>query len=266
MPPLHELQSRMMTALLEGTPEAAAHLVAAPAGGTAPAGRAAATARAALQLGVYANTLRSNFEAALRSTYPAILRLVGEEYFRQVARGFQRRRPSLSGDLNQAGEHFPAYLAGLHAADDFRYLGDVARLEWLIQEALLAAEHAPLDLQKMAGVAPSAYDGLRFELHPSLRLFASPYPALRIWKANVGEAEPGIIDLGDGPVCLMVMRHRARLQFENLSAGEYRLLAELQRGMPFAAAIDAAAACDERFEATLALQRFVAAEALVDCL
>ncbi len=99
----------------------------------------------------------------------------------------------------------------LHAGDEFDYLADVARLEWLIQEALLAADHAPLDLAKLAALDPGAYDELRFELHPTLRLFSSPYPALRIWEANAHAAEPEPIDLGSGAVRMAVMRSRLQL-------------------------------------------------------
>lgn len=253
MPSLHELQMDFMDALLD----------------TSDAGRAAALiagprARAEDRFGVYANTVRRNFADALMSTFPAVHRLVGEDYFRQAAQGLQRRHPSRSGDLTHVGEEFPDYLALLHREDGYAYLADVARLEWSIQESLLAAEHAPLDLAALAHVVPEAYGDLCFEAHPSLRLFESPYPALAIWEANVGaDTEPPPIDLKSGGERLAILRHRLELRFHRLSLGEQSFLGAIVHGERFSAAVERGAADDADFDATAALQRFVSCEAIV---
>jgi hypothetical protein len=222
-------------------------------------------ATAPARLGVYRNNVRANFIDSLHSSFPAIWRLVGEAYFRQIAGEFHRLHPSRSGDLLHVGHAFPGYLAERHHADEYRYLGDIARLEWLCQESLLAAEHSPLDLERLRRVTPSAYDDLRFQLHPAVRLFESPYPALRIWQANVAsDAEPEVIDLASGPDCVAVMRQRLQLKFHPLSRGEQAFLNALQAGTACGAAIEQAGACDDEFDASAALQRFVAAEIIVD--
>jgi hypothetical protein len=162
------------------------------------------------------------------------------------------------------GQEFPNFLAQLHSEDAFIYLADVARLEWCIQEALLAAQHAPLNLASLARVPPAAYDGLHFELHPTLRLFESRYPALAIWEVNVGSAaEPPTIDLRSGGDRIAIARHRLQLQFHRLSAGEHSFLQAFARGECFSAAVDCGVEGDAAFDASAALQRFVAAEAVV---
>ncbi len=250
MPSLPELQRRVMDALLGASSDAAAALVAGPAD-AAPA-----------RLNVYRNTVSSNFTESLRSSFPAIRRLVGEDYFRQTARQFQQRHPSRSGDLQHVGEFFPDFLAELHAADDYRYLADVARLEWRVQGALLAADRPPLDLARLAAVEPAAYDALRFELHPSLRLFESSYPAQRIWDANVNsDTEPETIEWTAGGERLALMRSRLQLRFYPLTRGEMSFLRALQRGEGFAAAVHEEG---DGFDAAATLARFVAAEAIVD--
>jgi hypothetical protein len=252
MPSLRELQVHVMDALLGAALPSSLELIAGP------------VARAERQFGVYANTVQGNFRDALQSTYPAVRRLVGEDYFRQTAREFQRHHPSRSGDLSHCGQGFPSFLAQLHPDDGFSYLADVARLEWLIQESLLAPEHAPLDLASLARVPPAAYDDLRFELHPTLRLFESRYPTLAIWQVNVGsDAEPPTIDLRRGADLIAIVRHRLQLQFHRLSAGEHCFLRAFARGESFRAAVACGGEADAAFDATAALQRFVAAEAVV---
>jgi len=252
VPSLRELQVHVMDALLgAGLPRATALIAGSPT-------------EAERRFGVYANTVQGNFRDALHSTYPAVRRLVGDDYFRQTAREFQRRHPSRSGDLVHCGQGFSDYLAQLHPDDGFTYLADVARLEWLIQESLLAAEHASLDLESLARVPPAAYDGLRFELHPALRLFESRYPALAIWEVNVGsDAEPPTLDLRSGADLIAIMRQRLQLQFHRLSAGEHCFLRAFEQGECFSAAVDCGGEADAAFAASAALQRFVAAGAVV---
>jgi hypothetical protein len=268
MPSLHELQLGMMQAVLDGEPDRAARWI---------ASRGISPTQA---LNVYANTARSNFTESLISSYPAVRRLVGEDYFLQAARVFHRGQPSTSGDLQPAGTRFAQYLSQLHGNDEYRYLAEVARLEWLIQETLLAADHAPLDLDKLGLIAPAAYDQLRFDLHPSARLFASQFPCVAIWQANVGsDAEPEPIDLGSGPDRVLLVRSGGELKFHRVNQGEQAFLQSLRAGDAFAEAVqsgqrwDAAVghaangdAADDgtRFDAAAALQRFVAAGVIVD--
>ncbi len=257
MPSLRSLQTQVMNALMSGELSQAAALIA--MGGVAP------TASPAQRLAVYRSNVGANFLDSLHSSYPAIWRLVGEDYFRQAARDYHRENPSRSGDLLHVGRGFPAYLAKLHQADQYRYLADVARLEWLCEESLLAAEHAALDLERLRGVAPSAYESLRFEVHPALRLFESPFPALRIWEANMAsDAEPEPIDLDAGADCLAITRVELKLTFHRLSSGEFSFLDSLRGGDDFSEAIGHAGACDDEFDAGAALRRFVGAQAIID--
>jgi hypothetical protein len=268
MTSLHELQSRLLDALLSASAEAqecataecaTANCAAAVALIDAPAPAAAA------RLAVYRNTVWSNVVGALRSTYPAVWRLVGEDYFLKVAREFIVRHPSTCGDLTPVGALFPAYLAQLHDHGEYGYLAEVARFEWLIQEALLCLEHPPFDLTRLAGVAPAAYDGLRFVLHPALHLFESRYPVRRIWESNVGSAaEPQSIDLAVGGERLALLQQRLQLHFHALTTGEWCWLEALQGGETFAASVEAALASDGAFDAVAALRRFVSIGAIVD--
>ncbi len=249
MPSLRELQTCFLNGLSSPS-SAAAALVALP--------EAAALAR----LRIYQTNLRSNFTAALKSAYPVVERLVGADYFNHAAGEFQQRTPSRCGDLLPSGAAFPQFLAELHHAGAYAYLADMARLEWQIQHALLAGDHAPFDLAKLAAVEPARYDDLRFDTHPSLGLFESRYPALRIWQANADPTrEPELIDLDDGADRLAILQHGLQLTFHRLSAGEWRFLGALEDGATLADAIAAGAP----FDAAAALQRCVAAGALVGC-
>jgi hypothetical protein len=253
MPSLRDLQVDVLKAVLSAEDGRAARLVVARG---IPAMR---------RLGIYANNARVNFHESLQASFPAVLRLVGEEYFHQCAREYQKRYPSTCGDLQYTGTRLPDYLAELHVNDEFRYLGDVARLEWLRQETLISADHRPLDFEKLAAIAPSEYAELRFRLHPSARLFDSEYPCWNIWQANVAsDGEPEIIDLATGPDRLLLIRRTLQIEAHRLSHGERSFLIAVREGEGFERAVEDGVNCDSEFSAAAALQRFVLAGAIVD--
>jgi hypothetical protein len=155
-------------------------------------------------------------------------------------------------------------MGGLHRRGEYRYLEDIARLEWLYQEALTAADHEPLDLSRLAGVPADRCIELCFSLHPAARLFTSDIPALQIWEANVGDAEPTVVDLTSGGDRVLLARTRGRLEFHRLGPGEHRFLEALRSCADFRSALDGALEIDPSFDGAAALQRFVLIHAIVD--
>lgn len=255
MPTLLELQRTFLRGVLGAAGEAAA------------AGELldAAQGDPARRVGVYANNAAANFLDSLRLSFPAVQRLTGDAYFDQAVARFREDHPSRSGDLQGAGAAFADYLAARHGADAYRYLGDVARLEWLYQESLLAADHAPFDLARLGRVPAAHYDALVFTLHPAARLFESAYPAYTIWDANTGsDAEPPLIDLDAGGERLLIARSGGRSRFHLLDGGEHGFLAALATGAVFADAIAAGADGKPEFDPAKTLQKFVLAGAIVD--
>lgn len=249
---LPELQERFLRALLGGSSNAALPLIGARTGCRNE------------RLAIYANNAATNFEQSLRLCFPAVLRLVGAPYFSQCVSTYRRRHPSRSGDLQHAGASFAPFLDELHGRGEYRYLGDVARLEWLYQEALTAADHEPLDLDRLARVPADRCGELRFSLHPAARLFTSDVPALQIWEANVGESEPTTVDLRAGDDRLLLARTCGRLEFHRLEPGEHVFLAALRSHADFRSALDRALGCDPTFDGGAALRRFVLIHAIVD--
>jgi hypothetical protein len=258
VPSLRELQTDFLAAILGGDAAAAA-------GARIERELVAGESGSARGLAVYANNAEHHFLDSLRKSFPVVHRLVGEVYFAQCAREFRRDHPSRSGDLHHLGAGFPAYWQRRHGDDRYRYLADVARLEWLYEEAATAADHAPFDFAKLARVPPAAYDTLRFRLHPSLRLFESEFPALAIWEANRRtEQEPELIDLGSGGEHLLLVRKAEGIAMRRLAVGECVFLQQIAQARGFTDCIAAAEEADAEFAATVALEKFVREQVIVD--
>lgn len=251
MPPLRELQQHLVAHLFE---EGAADIT--PwvcADGLAPVSR----------LGIYRNNLHEGFIGTLALEFPVVQRLVGEDYFRQLARTFLKCHPSRSGDLHQVGAPFASFLRAQFADSAYRYLADVAALEWACQECLVAEESEALDPSTLREAPLEHYGNLRFSLRSACRLLDSPFPILRIWEANRPEsAASELISLDSARDLLLVCRTTGRLRLHRLEPGHYRLLASFAAGLSLDEALAASLACEPRFDLGLALRRSIEHRAL----
>ena len=142
MLPLRELQLRFAAALFDGAVEPIApHVLAGALGADA-------------RLRIYRNNLREGFRKTLALEFPVIERLVGAQYFAQLALELLTEHPSRAGNLHHVGAPLAAFLRRRFAGTEHAYLPDVAELEWACQEALVAADSEPLDPQSLRRIDP----------------------------------------------------------------------------------------------------------------
>src|ERR1700704_1590626 len=80
------------------------------------------------RLDIYRNNLHEGFTKALAIGFPVIERLVGVDYFRQLALDFLRAHPSRAGNLHHIGAPFPRFLRERFADTEYTYFADVAAL------------------------------------------------------------------------------------------------------------------------------------------
>jgi len=153
---------------------------------------------------------------------------------------------------------FGSFLSAQFADSAYRYLPDVARLEWACQDCLVAEETEALDPAALREVPLEHYGSLRFSLRSACRLLDSPFPILKIWEANQPEsAASELISLDSEPDFLLVCRTTGRLRLHRLEPGHYRLLASFAAGLGLDEALAASLACDPRFDLGAALRRSI---------
>jgi hypothetical protein len=253
MPSLRELQRGFAAAALFGDTAALSNL-----------GIEAGGLDAATRIAVYRNNVFGNYRHALAATYPVVRQLVGSALFDTAIAAFVRAYPSLHGDVNRYGGDMARFLATYPPARAQAYLPDVARLEWALDQANIAAEAPALDLPALAAVPVAALGGLRFALHPSVQILKSRHPILRLWQVN----QPGYS--GDDDVSpdedgdlLLVRRAPDGVVIERLAPGEHAFLAALVRGRRLDDAEERSVAAEAAFDLAEVLKRQVAAQTIV---
>ncbi|MGH8727129.1 MAG: HvfC/BufC family peptide modification chaperone [Burkholderiales bacterium] len=213
---------------------------------------------------IYRNNVFSNYREALRAIYPVMDRLVGRQFFDRVADHYIDLFPSTSGDLNEYGQDFPEIIAGFPGAAPLVYLRDVARLEWMIHESFHAADYPEIALDFVTNMSPERFEALSFALHPACRLIASPYPILRIWRANQEGAPKETIDLNEGGCNVLIARPQYEVELRPLATGEFVMLKAFAAGKSFGEAFSRTIEADLKFDVVRFMQTHVAARTLVD--
>lgn len=179
---------------------------------------------------VYRNNVVVSLIEALEAAYPATVRLVGEEFFRAMARAYAIVHPPTSPIMLGYGDGFSDFIAAFEPAQELPYLADVARIERAWLEAYHAPDVASLSADALVPVAQDAAGGLIFQMHPSLRVVRSRYPALTIWRMNVTDGEPAAIDLESGGEDVLIVRPEAEVEVRSLPAGGVEFVHALMAG------------------------------------
>jgi hypothetical protein len=219
---------------------------------------------AGVRLDFYRNNLHEGFIKTLATGFPAIKRLVGKDYFRQLAGELLRTHPSRSGNLHHVGEPFAPFLREKFDGTQYEYLSDVAALEWAHQKALIAADATPLTADAFRDVDSAQYEQLTFELHPSCSFVKSRYPIVRIWRANQPEtASDEVIDLNSGGNNVLVLRTPECVELHRLPLPQFMLFESLGSGERLGVALDRAQSVEADFDLGAALRHLLELNILI---
>ncbi|PKO86675.1 MAG: DUF2063 domain-containing protein [Betaproteobacteria bacterium HGW-Betaproteobacteria-12] len=192
---------------------------------------------------VYRNNVVVSLIDALADTYAVTQELVGETFFRAMARLYVFAHPPQSRMLAFYGADFPDFVEGFPPAAGLPYLADVARLEYRRVTAYHAAD--------LAGVGPDAVAAalgdeahlpqLRVSLHPSLSVLASPFAVVSLWAAHQGLLALAEV-LPDSPETALILRHELAVEVIRIPPAASVFINALHAGAPLG---DAAAAAME---------------------
>jgi uncharacterized protein (UPF0276 family) len=214
------------------------------------------------RLAIYRVNLDAHWQRALASSYPVLRACVGAAGFAALAHAYGRASPAHDPDLNRFGALLPRFLAGHALAAAQPYLTDVARLDWDVHTAWYAADAAADGRPALAGLTPDAFEASRAVLHPALRLHASSWATLAVWRAHQPGAAAAAAtaaapaDLRAATYAL-VLRPRWQVEVRAVSAAEHAALSCLAAGGTFGAALDAAFDLDEAFDVGTHLGRWL---------
>jgi hypothetical protein len=208
--------------------------------------------RDARRFRIYRNNVAMGLISALSTRYPVVKRLVGDDFFAEMARSYARAELPRSPILLYYGEGFPDFISGFEPARPIPYLGAVARIEWARGAAYHAADVSPMGAAAFAAIMPEQLGALRVTMHPSMSVVRSAFPVFSIWKVNQSRA-PVVPVSPWAPEAVVIARCGQSVLVKKLLPGQAVFLDALAAGETFADAVIAASEDAADFETAQSL-------------
>lgn len=207
-----------------------------------------------MRFAVYRNNVMVSLIDALADTYPVVQTLVGEDFFRAMARVFAQTNAPHSKIMAYYGRDFAEFVATFPPAASVPYLADVARLEMARVLACHAADVAVVQTEALqtALADPKQLSSLRVVLHPSVNVIDSTFAILSIWAAHQAEASMPSVDPDIGQFVL-VYRTGLDVNALELTAGTGEFVSAVLTGYALIDAAQAASSMKPDFDLTNAL-------------
>lgn len=210
---------------------------------------------------VYRNNVTVALIEALRTGFPVLCKLLGDQNFDQLARIFVRAHPPASPVMMHYGADLPAFLDRFEPLAHIGYLADVARLELALRRAYHAADAPPLDPARLGHLPADALLRTVLQLAPAVQLVQSHWPIHDIWTYNTVAGAPKPRGIAQS---VLVTRAEFDPEAHIITPAQLTLLDAIGNGATLEDAVDAANAEDPDFDLGPLLTLLVQQNALTD--
>jgi hypothetical protein len=218
--------------------------------------------RADRRFAVHRNNVVVGLIDALAERFPVVSRLVGDEFFRAMARVYATARPPASPLMMLYGETFPEFIDAFAPAAALPYLGDVSRLELARGRAYHAADAVPASPQIFTGLPAEKLSHLRVLLHPSASIVASAHPIVSIWEVN-SDPDHAVPIAPWAAEAALVARPYADVEVHRLQPGTVAFLSCLSGHGAMTEAVEAGAAASAKFDLVACLALLIATNVVI---
>lgn len=199
---------------------------------------------------------------ALASNYPAIVALLGDTYFRTLAKNYVNEWPPEVGTLAGYGENFAEFIEMTSVSHNLPYLADVARLDRAWLEVYFSFVSTPLDAESIAEMASEGaeIDLERLTLSRSSALLLLQYPVAEIWRKlkDFGHIQK-VVELPKEREHILLWRYDSEVMLRTLQAKEYQFFSSFKDGLVIEQAIEQAYGDDSELEMNDLFSNLIAA-------
>jgi len=174
-------------------------------------------------MGLYRNNFYISLSECLAAYFPAVLALVGEEFFAQLAKAYIKQSALDKAELDNFGAGFSGFIAGCEQTKSLAYLGDVAALDWAFDGANAVASIAAFPYDRLSQLEEPQQSQIIFQLAPNTLLIKAGYPLLKIWLgAKSGDLDG--VDMAQSDYVILYPEGEQGAKYTSLSAEQYQFL------------------------------------------
>ncbi len=195
---------------------------------------------------------------ALALGFPVIQRLVGADYFRQLAVDLLHAHPSRSGNLHHIGAPFSAFLRARFANTQYAYFADVAALRVGVPGSAHRPRCRTTDCRRVSRHRSDSIRNAGLRAAPACGFVKADYPIVRIWRANQLDAgNDEVIDLASEADHVLVLRTSECIEFHRLPPAQFSFFESLDHGATLGAALERVQTLDPAFDVGAALRLLI---------
>ena len=135
------------------------------------------------RLDIYYNNTVLGLTEILATTYPVLQKIIGQKFFKTIARYYIESFHQNTGNRHKYGEEFATFLKVYEPAASLPYLPDVAAIEWAYFQAEIADNATALNFDELIKLVSEDPDFIVL-LHPAVHYIELDYNALEIWQEH----------------------------------------------------------------------------------
>ncbi len=179
---------------------------------------------------IYASGFLARLVEALENDYPALRRILGEGPFGSLTARYVAAHLPRSYDLGRAGDRLASFLQNDPLTERLPFLPDLAKLEWAVANAFVAADAHPLHRSDLAGLDPEEVASVPLRTVPGTAVVHSEWPLLDIW--GLRDVPDGDVDLdvAGRPSTILIYRRGREVRWRVIDEAEVQLLEAASRG------------------------------------
>ncbi|MCB1828235.1 MAG: putative DNA-binding domain-containing protein [Coxiellaceae bacterium] len=216
---LRELQENFQSYIIEGNPAVINQI--------SDFERLSAQQRADL----YKTSYQLRLLEIMENDFSGLYAMMGKEAFEKMGRAYIDSYPSNHFNILYFDRHFSKFLSTYEFAKPI-YI-EMADFEWLLGQALMAADAPQLTVNDLAKVPPEQWGGMRLTFHPSTRLIDLFTNAPEIWKAQSANEPVPKVSYHRTATTWLVWRYDLHAYFLSLNAHQAWMFTAFQAGHDF---------------------------------
>lgn len=204
---------------------------------------------------IYRNNVFVALIKPLEARFVVVRRLVGDAFFREMARNYVMASKPASPLIMDYGDTFADFIRAYQPAAALPYLADVAALEAAWTRAYHAADAMPLEPGALAEMPVEELLATPLMAHPAAALISSPFPVGSIWAAHQEEDVSPVT--GWNSETVLIVRPAYDVAVHVLPAGDVEFARSLLAGVCPGEAAEAALKSSPDFDFGAALTGLV---------
>ena len=139
------------------------------------------------RLKIYQTNFILSLTESLRTIYPVVERLVGEEFFIFLSKSYIKKYPPKKPNLNIYGNQMANLISDSEECKNVPYLSDIAKLEWARHIAYFSKDVESLSIKVLETIPKKNLEQITLTIHPSATLIKSKFTIFHIWELKQEE-------------------------------------------------------------------------------